>query len=465
MLDLLITGGMVASAESTSVLDVAVAGGKIQALAAPGTFGSQAQKIVDARRKYVMPGAIDPHTHLYSQFEGIPVPAPTIQSIAAAHGGTTTFIDFARINSREGVVGSLRKRLEDFEGKSAIDYTVHGILSDPAWELIPQLRDAFAIGIPSLKIDLHARHGQPPDDGFVLASLTEIARIGGIMGFHAENQGLIDYYTRDLLAQNKTGVQFFPDSRPNIVEAEAVRRMIYLAERAGARGYFFHLSCREAVKEVAFAKARGLPIYAETCPHYLAFNDEEYRGERAIQFVRFPSIKSALDQEALWQGVIDGAIDSIGTDHVTALLSIKRSKSEGKPFTDIPGGMAQVETRLPFMFSEGVAKGRISINRLVALVATNPAKLFGLYPRKGAILPGSDADIVVLDPGQKKKITSGELHMGLDYTVFEGWTFAGTPSMTIAKGKVIIEDGKFLGSVGQGEFLRGSIDPNVLNKA
>ena len=209
------------------------------------------------------------------------------------------------------------------------------------------------------------------------------------------------------------------------------------------------------------------PVYCETCPHYLAFNDQVYSQEKAIQFVRFPTIKSAADQAALWQGVIDGTIDGIGTDHVAEYLSVKKELSEGKPFNEIPGGMGQIENRVPFMYSEGVAAGRISVNRLVQLVSTNPAKVFGLYPEKGIISVGSDADMILFDPVPKKQITSGDLHMGLDYTIYEGWTFTGALVMTILKGKVIVEQGRYVGSLGDGEFLRrkgiGSMERGGVN--
>ncbi|MBI2934192.1 MAG: amidohydrolase family protein [Chloroflexi bacterium] len=277
------------------------------------------------------------------------------------------------------------------------------------------------------------------------------------MAFHAENEALVSYHTNRLLQEGKTGVEYFSQSRPNVSEAEPVRSMIYLSQWAppSAALYFFHLSSREALAQVRKARARGMPVYGETCPHYLAFNDEAYRGERAIQFIRFPPIRSAADQQALWQGVIDGSLDCIGTDHVTALLSVKREKSRGKPFTEMPGGMAHVENRLAYMYSEGCASGRIPLNRLVGLVAANPAKIFGLYPRKGAIAPGSDADIVLIDPRLKKTVTNADLHMGVDYTIYEGMTFTGAPVMTIARGKVIVEKGSFLGSLKDGEFLTG----------
>ena len=209
------------------------------------------------------------------------------------------------------------------------------------------------------------------------------------------------------------------------MEAEAVRRIIFLAEQAGAAIYFVHLSSREAIKSVAEAKAKNLPVYCETCPHYLAFNDEVYSQERAIQFIRFPPIRSAADQAALWKGVVNGTIDCIGTDHSAAYLSLKRELSEGKSFNEVPGGMGQIENRVPFMYSEGVASGRISVNRLVELVSTNPAKLFGLYPKKGIVGAGSDADIVMF-------IYREDYHRQQD----EGGT--GAPSDTSAPSELII---------------------------
>ncbi len=461
MFDLLITGGKVVSPMDTNELDIAIEGREIVALAKPGYLGNKAKRVIDASGFYLLPGGIDPHTHVHDEWQGRPVPGWDVASVAAAHGGTTTFIDFAR-SIETTIQEAITQRQAEAAGRVAVDYALHATLVPLCEASIKEVANVRHYGVPSIKIHMHERAGEPAEDGPIFNLFKEAARQGCIVAIHAENPSLISYFTNKLLAEGKRSVQFFPQGRPNIVEAEAVRRIIFLAEQAGAAIYFVHLSSREAIKSVAEAKAKNLPVYCETCPHYLAFNDEVYSQERAIQFIRFPPIRSAADQAALWKGVVNGTIDCIGTDHSAAYLSLKRELSEGKSFNEVPGGMGQIENRVPFMYSEGVASGRISVNRLVELVSTNPAKLFGLYPKKGIVGAGSDADIVMFDPKPRKKITFSDLHMGLDYSIYEGWTFTGTVVATILKGKIIVEGGQYLGSLQDGDFVKRRVAKEIL---
>lgn len=455
---------------ASQVLDVAVKDGRIVALMAPGTAEIEAERAVDAVGLYVLPGAIDPHVHIVSGPPSAPLPGFESASVAAAYGGTTTIMDFAHLAEGMTLAQSVEKRRAEVEGKSAIDYSLHVRISGSShWSparfsgtLIDQIGDGCDYGAPSFG-EIYVA-GDPDGDASAMRIFAKTAAGGGIVGVHAENIFLAQYFAKVLLDEGKTGVEHFANSRPNIVEAEAAQRAILFSEQTGAAVYFFHLSSREAVAAVAEAKAKGLPVYGETCPHYLAFNDEVYRGERAIEFVRFPPIRCAADQAALWDGVMDGTIDAIGTDHVAAFLWRKRELSKGKPFNELPGGMPQIENRVLFLYSEGVVKGRISINRLVDLVSTNPAKIFGLYPQKGVIAVGSDADIVVLDPSPTKRLTVADLHMNVDYTVFEGWIFTGEVALTISKGKVIIDKGRYTGSLSDGKFLTRKIGADILGK-
>lgn len=467
MFDLIITNGEVVLPEYRARLDVGIRGEKIAALATPGSLGAKAPRVINARGLYLFPGGIDPHTHIQMEISGPPKPGFDVNSIAAAYGGTTTLIDFAQVPENKGAEESIDKRASEAAGKLAIDLALH--VRFPSYTLAQAKKASPAIryGVPSFgEISLDDRRIKPAEDSFLLAFFQELARFGGVAGMHAENASLTTYFTGKLLGEGKKGVRYFSESRPNIAEEESVRRTIYLAEKTGAAVYFFHLSARESIEAVASARKKGLPVYCETCPHYLAFNDSAYRQtqDKAIRFIRFPPIKSAADQAALWQGVIDGTIDCIGTDHVSAFLWEKREQSLGKSFHEMPGGMAQVENRLPFLFSEAVAAGKISAGRLVDIVSTKVAKIFGLYPRKGTIAPGSDADIVLFDPKARKKITSSELHMGMDYSIYEGWTFTGSVVMTLSRGKVIIEDGKYLGSLTDGRFLKRKISPDILKR-
>ncbi len=390
-----------------------------------------------------------------------------MSSVAAAYGGTTCLIDFASVGENEEMKEALDRRCAQAAGSFAVDYSFHTRFAAATLQQVGKAGAAVAYGAPSFgEISLDERQGVPADNAFLLALFQEVAGSKGIAGIHAEDNSLIKYFTDNLLGAGKRELKYFSASRPNIAEEEAVKRTIFLAEKTGATLYFFHLSSREALTAVAEARKKGRPVYTETCPHYLAFNDSAYSQEfeKAIQFIRFPPIRSAADQAALWRGVRDGTVDCIGTDHVTAFLAEKKALSEGKAFNEMPGGMGQVENRLNFMFSEGVAKGRISVNRLVEVVSTNAARIFGLYPQKGTIAPGSDADLVLFDPKTNRQIRSADLHMGLDYTIFEGWNFTGSVVATLSRGKVIIEDGKYVGSLNDGKFLKRKINPEILKR-
>ena len=462
MFDIIITGGTVVSPASSQVLDVAVEGEKIMALAQPGTLPDEARRTVDARGFYVLPGAVDPHVHSFGELWGQKLPGFGVETRAAAYGGTTTLIEYGWQQKGATIQQSIDERLAEFGSQAWVDFSVNAMVVHPSWEILREVDDVVARGIPCFKILVHEREDEPPEDALCYALMQKLAERGGLLSIHAENASMCRYFTRKLLSEGKTGAEYFPQSRPPLAEAEAVHRMIFLAERAGAAIFFPHLSSGAALGLVREAQARQLPVYCETCPHYLLFNDEVYSQERAIQFIRFPPIQSAADQAALWEGVQDGTINCIGSDHVSAYLSRKRALSDGKPFNEMPGGMGQVETVLSVMYSEGVAKGRITINRLVELLSAHPARLFGLYPRKGTIAPGSDADIVLYDPEPRRRITSDDLHMGLDYTIYEGWTVTGAPVMTIVRGEIAVERGEHVGAR-RGKFLPRTIAREVLD--
>ena len=462
MFDIVIESGTVVSPAASQVLDVAVQGEKIVALGRPGTLADEARRRVDARGLYVLPGVIDPHVHSFAEAWDRKLPGFAVETRAAAHGGTTTIIEYGWQRKGTGVLQSVDERLAEFDGQAWVDFAVNAMVISPSWDVLHEVDGVLDRGIPCFKILVHEREDEPPEDALCYALMQKLAERGGLLSIHAENASMCRYFTRKLLAEGKTGVEYFPRSRPPIAEAEAVQRMTFLAERTGAAIYFPHLSSGVAVALVGEAQARGLPVYCETCPHYLLFTDEVYRQERAIQFVRFPPIQSAADQAALWKGVLDSTINCIGSDHVSAYLSRKKELSQGKPFNEMPGGMGQVETVLSVMYTEGVAAGRITINRLVELLSTNPARIFGLYPKKGIISPGSDADIVLYDPEPRRTLTSGDLHMGLDYTIYEGYPLRGAPVMTILRGEVSVERGTYVGTR-RGQFLKRVIGRAVLS--
>ena len=362
---------------------------------------------------------------------------------------------------------AVRRQREQADGMVAIDYSLHGGLSHISEAVVEDMGILTEMGIPSFKafmVPSGAWTGT--GDGELLSVLTRARELKALVGVHAENQQINAHYTKKLLDQGKTGVAYFPGSHPNISEAEAIQRALLLSAEVGAGLYVYHVSSREGVDLVRAARAKGLPVYAETCPHYLVFDDTAYTSEweRAIQFVRFPPIRSKADQQALWEGLATGVLSAVGSDEVSTQLALKKEKALGKPFNQLPGGMAQIETRLPVVFSEGVSRGRLTLNRVVEVMSTSPARIFGLYPQKGVIIPGSDADLVVYDPTVKKTLTNRELHQGTDYTVFEGLDLIGYPVMTILRGKVIVENGAYVGSPGDGRFVARSIVPEVVER-
>lgn len=469
MYDLLITGGTVVTAEASFAADVAVQRQNIAALLAPGGDVEAARR-VDASGLLVIPGGIDPHNHLRDQHTGRPVPGIERMTAAAAVGGTTTFLDFTASGEGSSLEANLAARRRDFEGRSAIDFGLHVILNRPGMdnlspEPIAEMAACVAQGTPSFKIYLgHNQNGPPAGDGLLYAAMVEAARLGAVLGIHAENAPFIDREVQRLLLEGKTSVAYFSAAKPAITEEECVERCIRFGAEAGAALYFVHLSSRGGAHAVGEARRRGLPVYGETCPHYLAFTDEVYQRplEQAIQFLRLPPIRGPEHREGLWEGVTQGWLSTLGTDHVTPVsLREKVEISQGQPFTRLPGGMAQIETRVAWLYSEGVATGRISRERWVAMVSTNPARIFGLYPGKGSLEVGADADIVLFDPIRQWIVRAAELAMGVDYTVYEGQTFTGKAVSAFQRGRLVVDQGRFVGDPAGGQFLERRIAREV----
>lgn len=464
--DLLIINVLAINADSSLEIDIAVKGEKIAALASPGQLPRQATRLVDASGLYLLPGLIDPHVHINSRIGGTMRSGFQWTSRAAAHGGTTTFFDFTAPVEGSKLLSSLEDQKAEAEGAVHSDFCLHAGIAAMRPEDLWQVREAIKRGFPSFKAFMLPSKGRPEiDDGLLFALLTACREEGGLMGVHAENGRLIAHFSQSLLREGKSGIRYFAQSRPNICEAEAVERAIMLAEAAGSALYVYHVSSAEGAQLIRQARKRGVPIYGETCPHYLFFTDEVYQSETGLLFNRVPPIRSQRDQDALWEAVADGTFSCVGTDDVATNLTYKRQPPSGPDFLDLPGGMPQIETRLPLTYSEGVLKNRISLNRLVYLLSTGPARLFGLYPRKGTIAVGSDADLVLFDPNLERTITAGELHGGSDYTIYEGWKVKGWPVMTLVRGQIIVEQGRLLQSDALGRCCPRKIDPVILKEA
>ena len=467
MLDLLIRGGRVVSPEATIEQDVAVQDGKIVSLSVSGTGTAEAGRVVEAQGKYVIPGGIDAHVHFGIQFPSFKVQSPFDASRAAACGGTTTIIDFAwQQHPHNTLMTAIETKRAEMDEEMVIDYALHAIMSgDITQEEIEEIPAAIDYGIPTIKMFTCFPSGPDSpgfmvEDGRIWGVFEQLSRHGGMALLHVEDQCVINHATQRLYREGRTEGRYIGEARPSLAEVAALNRMLVLGKWTNTPLYFVHMSTKEGVAAIAEARSQGRPVYGEVLHHYLNFTTDDYFRPDGLKYHNYPPLRSKQDQEALWRGTNDSSLSVVASDDFTVPLA---DKLGGQSIDNVTGGNNGVEIRLPIMFSEGVSKGRISVNRMVAITSANPAKLFGLYPRKGTIEPGSDADIVVIDPDLKKVITLPDLHSNCDYTVWEGWELLGYPVLTIARGKVVMENGRFTGSRGAGEFLPRRLPPEVLS--
>ncbi len=418
-----------------------------------------ADRIIDATGKLVIPGGVDPHTHMELPFGG------TMSSddfrtgtIAAAHGGTTTIIDFAVQYKGQSLTEALDAWHRKAEGKPAIDYSFHLIITDLPDERLPELKRLIQDeGVTSFKLFMAYPGVFLVDDGTIFKAMTAAADAGGLICMHAENGVVIDVLVRRALAEGKTAPRYHALTRSTKAEAEGTARAIAIAEMAGAPVYIVHLSCFDALQKVKEARDLGLPAFAETCPQYLFLDSSLYEQEgfEGAKYVMTPPLRDKWNQDELWKGVRTDDLQVISTDHCP--FCFKEQKELGaNDFSKIPNGGPGVENRLSLVYNGGVVGGRISLNRFVELVATAPAKLFGLFPKKGTIAVGSDADIVVFDPNAETTISARTHHMNVDYNAYEGMTVKGLTETVLSRGKVLIEKGRYVGRPGEGQFLRRS---------
>jgi dihydropyrimidinase len=450
-LSLLIKDGTVVFGGVRRQADVLVEGDRI--VKVEPSIRADVSKTINAEGKYVLPGAIDVHTHMQLPVSGT-VSADDFftGTRAAAFGGVTTIIDFATQSKGESLKETAARRRSEAEEKVCIDYGLHlGItdLTDQTMSEIPLMIDQ---GYPSFKLFM-AYPALALDDGELYAAIKTISEAGGMAGVHAENMHLIRHFVRTLLSEGKTTPMYHEMSRPAFVEVEAVRRAVMLASETRSSLYFFHLSTARGLAEIKKAQEKGFPIYAETCPQYLLLTKDKYREPnfKAARYVMSPPLRETEDQNALWSGLADGSLQVVGSDHCPFTTGQKKFGME--PFDRIPNGGPGVETLLPLLLSEGVGKGRLTMERLVEITSTGPARLFGLYPKKGAVMAGSDADLVIIDPDKEVALSPETLHMNLDYTLYEGYVLKGYPETTISKGKIICANGYFFGAPGEGKFI------------
>ena len=450
----LIRNGRIITAVDDYRADVLVEDGRVTLIGE--TLAIEADKVLDAAGRWVIPGGIDPHTHMDLPFGGTSASDDfRTGTIAAAHGGTTTIIDFAVQSHGQALEEAVDVWHRKADGKAAIDYGFHLICTDLPDARLPEMKALIRQGITSFKLFMAYPGVFLVDDGTIFKAMTTASEAGGLVCMHAENGVVIDVLVKRALAAGRTAPKYHALTRPTKAEAEGTGRAIALAEMAGAPVYIVHLSCDDALRKVTEARDAGIPAYAETCPQYLFLDYGYYEKEgfEGAKWVMTPPLRPKENQEKLWRGLQYGDLQVISTDHCP--FCMKEQKELGRnDFSKIPNGGPGVEHRLSLVHNGGVVTGKITPNRFVELVSTSAAKIFGLFPRKGTIAVGSDADIVIFDPDEEATLGVSSHHMNVDYSAYEGMKVRGVTKTVLSRGNVVIEDGRFTGSPGAGQFLK-----------
>ncbi len=451
MADLIIRGGMVVSATSRAVADVAVSGGAIEAVS-QGLPADAGAREIDASGMLVLPGVVDVHTHTRVASEDHP-DRFFQDSVAAAFGGTTTFLAFNNPGTGSEQTGHLPTDISAWRRQtgsdSAIDYALSLVLQPTHTELEREIPAAVDAGVPTFKAFMVYDFGLP--DTQLEVALRATGRAKGLLNVHCEDRAELEANIARLHAQGDTAPRFHAESRPPYVEALGTRKAIAMARAADAPLYVVHLSCAAALDEVRRGRAEGVAVFAETCPHFLALDESRYVSddEECAKYVISPPLRSTGDRDALWSGLSDGSLAVVSTDHVPDRMAT--DKDWHATFDQISNGGPGIETLLAVAYSEGVQRGRITVERMVDLLSTTPARLFGLNS-KGEIAVGKDADLVIFDPQERRTITQSELHHTSDYTPYEGMAAAGLVRSVLVRGEFVIRDGHFVGRRGHGKF-------------
>jgi dihydropyrimidinase len=473
VLDLVIRGGQVITPQGVGLWDVGVQGEQIAVIAVPGTLPAGAGRIVDATGLIVAPGGVEPHAHLAHAIMSHPEePATTLgpedDTQGMACGGTTTHVDFAYVRPGNDVLPAVEQRAARWKGNSYVDYAFHitlaGALPLRTFEQIPE---AIQQGFPSFKVFTTnilpphpKRTGNRIDFGRIHLAMEKVAAHGGIMVVHGEDEDLVQFNYERFRAEGRLDGANLHLVHSKLSELLAFRRTVALARAAGSAVYFVHTSSREGVETIAEARSLGLPIYGETLHQYACFNAEYYKTPRGFCSHTYPSLKFPEDQAALWNGLVRDGLSTLATDEYPTTLALKL---KGRTIEDVTGGNTGAEARIGIAFTEGVVKRGMSLQRFADITATNAARILGLYPQKGVIAPGSDGDLVLIDPTVKKTLAREDFHVS-DYSPWEGWPVSGWPVMTFLRGKVIAERGKLRGSPADGRLLARRIDAGVLHR-
>jgi len=450
--ELLLKNGTLVTASDRFDADLLIRDGHIATVGKDLTTDGETR---DVTGLLVMPGGIDTHVHLQHPIERLGVVTADdfhTGTVAAACGGTTCIIDFALQKKGDSIKDAIRRRMDEAR-QSVIDFGLHVILTDLRDEVLEEIPSFIEQGYVSFK--LFTTFGDKRvDDGGLVKVFEQLAAHGGLAYVHCENDGAIGHLIRRCLAHGETGPSGHLNSRPPITEAEAANRAIALADMMGAPICIAHVTSKETVEVIETWRHRGANVFSETCPQYLSLNSEKLAPEHGFEAARYvctPPLRDPEHQKALWLALERGSVQQVSSDHSS--FPVKDREMGRENFTRIPNGLPGIETRLPIVFSEGVAKGRFTANRFVELVATNPAKIFGLYPQKGSLGLGADADLVVMDPARQWIVDYRNLNQPVDYSPYEGMHLQGAPALTISRGQIVAENGMPHAERGRGQFV------------
>ncbi|UTE75499.1 dihydropyrimidinase [Rossellomorea sp. KS-H15a] len=451
----IIQNGTIVTATDTYKADILIQDGKIAAIGKG--FDPGEAEVIDASGKFIFPGGVDPHTHLEMPFGGT-VSKDDFETgtIAAAFGGTTTLIDFCLTNKGETLQSAIDTWHAKSKDKAVIDYSFHLMIGEINQEVLSQLPDVIQQeGITSFKVFMAYKNVFQADDETLFRTLVAARELGGLVMVHAENGDVIEYLTEKALDEGKTEPIYHALTRPPELEGEATGRAAKLTGLADSQLYVVHVSCSEAVEQISAARSKGLNVWGETCPQYLVLDQTylERPNFEGAKYVWSPPLREKWHQDVLWNALKSGQLQTLGSDQCS--FDFQGQKDLGKEdFTKIPNGGPIIEDRVSILFSEGVGKGRINLNQFVDIMSTRSAKLFGLYPQKGTVAVGSDADIVIFDPDAERVISAATHHMAADYNPFEGMKIKGEPVSVLSRGEYVIKDKKFVGKQGTGKYIK-----------
>lgn len=460
----LIEGGQIATASGVTRGDLLISGEQIAAI---GNGGWSAERTIDASGCYVLPGGIDVHTHFADPADFGPSKADDFVTgtTGAAFGGTTTIIDFAKRRGTESFYDAYQRRVKQAESQCLVDYSFHAMATSSGLASggLEDLRRLAQDGVTSWKFFMAYPERMMVDDTTILTAMHAAAELGVMIMVHAENGAMVADETDRLVRSGRTEEHAHHFAHPHLAEAEATNRAIALSDFADCPLYVVHVSSQHAAKRIGEARTHGSLVWGETCPQYLfaAYEDYEQIGYEAVKYICSPPIRERSNQEKLWQALSSDVLSTVGTDHASFCVEdsdeLPSGKSRGRGyFPDIPNGVPGVEERLMLMYEGGVASGRFGLERLVEVVSTTPAKLFGLFPRKGTIAVGSDADLVIWDPNAEHVISATTHHVKVDYTLYEGQAVSGKPRYVLSRGEVIVDRDDLLAKPGRGRYLNRS---------